>query len=81
MQPTAALPSTINVLFDAGGETFTQEVRLNGELDRVRWVTGVYYLNIDLDTGVAITADPDYLFLPLAGVPWEDMALTQPPHR
>ncbi|HLF29807.1 MAG TPA: TonB-dependent receptor [Xanthomonadales bacterium] len=69
--------STINVLFDAEAETFTQEVRLNGELDRLRWVTGVYYLNISLDTGVSITADPNYLFLPLVGVPWEDTALTE----
>lgn len=68
--------STINVLFDAASETFSQEIRLDGELDRIRWVTGVYYLDIDLDAGVSITADPNYLFLPLAGVPWEDTALT-----
>lgn len=69
--------STINVLFEAEAETFSQEVRLDGELDRLRWVVGAYYLNIDLNTGVSITADPNYLFLPLAGVPWEDTALTQ----
>lgn len=69
--------STINVLFDAQAETVTQEVRIDGETDRTRWVAGVYYLNIDLDNGVAITADPNYLFLPLVGVPWEDTALSQ----
>ncbi|MEJ8566136.1 TonB-dependent receptor [Elongatibacter sediminis] len=69
--------STINVLFEAEADTFTQEVRLNGEFDRTRWVAGAYYLNIDLETGVSITADPQDLFLPLAGVPWEDTALTQ----
>lgn len=69
--------STINVLFDAQAQTFSQEVRLNGELDRARWVVGAYYLNIDLETGVAITADPDYLFVPLVGAPWEDTALTR----
>lgn len=69
--------STINVLFDAQAQTVTQEVRIDGETARSRWVAGVYYLNIDLDNGVAITADPNYLFLPLVGVPWEDTALSQ----
>jgi iron complex outermembrane receptor protein len=69
--------STINVLFDAQAETFTQEVRIDGATERTRWVAGAYYLNIDLDNGVAITADPNYLFLPLVGVPWEDTALSQ----
>ena len=27
--------------------SFTQEIRLNGETDRTRWVAGFYYLNID----------------------------------
>lgn len=27
--------------------SFTQELRLNGETDRTRWVAGFYYLNID----------------------------------
>jgi iron complex outermembrane recepter protein len=69
--------STINVLFDAQAETWTQEIRLNGESDRTRWVGGVYYLGIDLDAGVAITADDNFLFQPLVGAPWEDTALTQ----
>lgn len=30
--------------------SFTQEIRLNGETDRMRWVTGFYYLNIDADS-------------------------------
>ena len=68
--------STINVLFDAEAETFTQELRLSGETDRTRWVAGAYYLYIDLDNGVSITADENYLFLPLVGAPWEDTALT-----
>lgn len=69
--------STVEALFDAGAETFTQELRLNGELDRTRWVAGLYYLNIDLDAGFSITADPNTLFLPLVGMPWEDTALSK----
>ncbi len=30
--------------------SFTQELRLNGESDIIRWVAGVYYLNIDTDS-------------------------------
>lgn len=28
-------------------DTFSQELRLNGESERMRWVTGLYYLSID----------------------------------
>ena len=31
-------------------ESISQEVRLNGETERMRWVLGLYYLNIDNDT-------------------------------
>lgn len=31
-------------------QSFTQELRLNGETERMRWVTGLYYLNIDNDS-------------------------------
>ena len=30
--------------------SFTQELRLNGETDRSRWVAGFYYLNIDSES-------------------------------
>ncbi|MGA0104592.1 MAG: TonB-dependent receptor, partial [Steroidobacteraceae bacterium] len=30
--------------------SLTQEFRLNGESDRMRWVAGLYYLNIDTDS-------------------------------
>ena len=30
--------------------SFTQEIRLNGETERTRWVAGFYYLNIDSDS-------------------------------
>ena len=68
--------STINVLFEADAETVSQELRLNGETDRLRWVAGLYYLNIDLTTGVSITADDTDLFQPLLGAAWEDTART-----
>ena len=69
--------STVEALFDADADQFSQELRLNGELDRTRWVAGLYYLNINLDSGFSITADDNNLFLPLVGVPWEDTALSK----
>lgn len=69
--------STVEGLFDAGATTWTQELRLNGEGDRSRWVTGAYYLYVDLASNFSLPAEPNSLFEPLAGVPWEDVALTQ----
>ncbi len=39
--------------------SFTQELRLNGEGDNSRWLLGFYYLNIDADSdnGLKISAD------------------------
>lgn len=50
---------------DAQTDQFSQEVRLNGELDRARWVAGLYYLWIDNKTtnGLALPANS-----PLFGV-------------
>ena len=31
-------------------DSFSQEVRINGEVDNMRWVAGLYYLNIDADS-------------------------------
>lgn len=69
--------TTVNAMFDAEATTWTQELRLNGQSDRMRWVTGLYYLNIDLWSNFSLPAEPNSLFLPLVGVPWEDAALTK----
>jgi len=69
--------SSINVLFESEADTFSQELRINGSTDNTRWVTGLYYLNVDLSADSAITADQNYLFVPLVGAPWEDAALTE----
>jgi len=41
--------------------SFTQEFRLNGESDRMRWVTGFYYLNIDADSDNGLKFAPNSL--------------------
>lgn len=72
----APVPQSI---YQSQAETtqFSQEVRLNGELERARWVAGIYYLNIDNSTvnGLALPANsPLFGFVapgvvaPLAGL-------------
>jgi iron complex outermembrane receptor protein len=40
-------------------EQFSQEIRLSGETERVRWVTGGYYLRIRGDYGTGVTLRSD----------------------
>lgn len=63
-----------NVDIQATHETFSQEVRLSGESDRVDWSVGAFYLNIDARTlsGLSFPADSPitFMFGPLVtGVP------------
>ncbi|MBI2993072.1 MAG: TonB-dependent receptor [Gammaproteobacteria bacterium] len=60
-EDTDASPnSLIQVDFNAVPEQFTQELRLAGETDRLRWQGGFYYFNWDVegDYHLRITADP-----------------------
>jgi iron complex outermembrane recepter protein len=68
--------TTVNVLFNATAQQFTQELRLNGEANRFRWVTGLYYLHVNINSQYALAADSDSLFLPLVGVPWDDASIS-----
>lgn len=54
-------------------QQFSQELRLNGETDRLNWTAGLYYLDIDNDTGSGL--DPIDFGPFLAGV---DPATGQP---
>ena len=69
--------STTNTMFEAKAETFTQELRLNGEFERGNWVAGVYYLNIDVAARTAITAEETSLFQPFVGAAWGDATISQ----
>ncbi len=52
--------------------SFTQEIRLNGESDRMRWVAGFYYLNIDTDSDNGLKFAPNSLGEdPLLGGPFD----------
>ena len=67
----------INVLHDSKGKTFSQEIRLHGEFDRTRWVTGLYYLYDDRSPKNAIVIDSESLWLPLFGVPVGDTNVSE----
>jgi iron complex outermembrane recepter protein len=41
--------------------SLTQEIRLSGDTDRMRWVTGFYYLNIDTDSDNGLKFAPNSL--------------------
>jgi iron complex outermembrane receptor protein len=50
----------INTIAQAETTSYSEELRLLGAADRWRWVTGVYYLNIDADvptTGIWLPVD------------------------
>ena len=43
----------LNVLFKVDSLTIAQELRLSGETEKTRWVTGLYYLHVDNKTEAA----------------------------
>ena len=48
----------LEVSLAAEHDTFAQELRLNGELERARWVAGFYFLSIDVTTSQALGFGP-----------------------
>ena len=49
--------------------SLTQEIRLNGETDRSRWVAGFYYLNIDTESDNGLKAPVNSILDTFVGVP------------
>jgi len=49
--------------FGQEADQFTQELRVNGETDRLRWVAGLYYIDIDSDNFLGFHLPP-----PIVGV-------------
>lgn len=50
-------------------QSFTQELRLNGETDRMRWVGGFYYLGIDNDSDNGLKGPVNSILATGAGIP------------
>lgn len=59
-------------------DQFSQELRLSGEQDLMRWMVGFYYLDFESDSGgtVALDAGPQATFIPAGPVPFP--AFTDP---
>jgi iron complex outermembrane receptor protein len=55
--------------------TFTQELRLNGETDRMHWVAGLYYLNIDNKSDNGLKASFNSVFPTAIGAPPVDIGV------
>jgi len=70
------IPQSI-VMNDNETETFSQELRLNGEGDRYRWVAGFFFLHIDNENAIGLGFSPDSPITQLFGVgPFESDAFS-----
>jgi iron complex outermembrane receptor protein len=76
-----AVPWTI-INIEATHNVYSQELRLSGKSDRLKWSAGAFYLNIDADTAGALTWPGDspitFMFGPLVtgtpGLAWDSPA-------
>ena len=57
----------VQVEFHAMTEQFTQELRLAGESDRMRWQTGLYYFNWDVESDYRLVLVPDFFVIDVNG--------------
>lgn len=56
---------SIDFFYDQDFTQFSQELRLNGETDRLTWIAGLYYMDIDVDTASGI---PNFNIAPFLGL-------------
>ena len=59
--------SFFNFFLTTDAEQTSQEFRLDGETDNFNWVTGVYYLGLDLDDSNGVISDPFFGPVPTPG--------------
>jgi len=59
----------LNTFIANEAEQFSQEIRISGESERMRWVGGFYYLNIDGDYGSGFTVDSTQEILEGGNIP------------
>jgi iron complex outermembrane receptor protein len=71
MDVDAAVYAQSMFIGQADVDTFTQELRLDGATERLNWVAGVYYLDIDnaTDNGLAFEATSPFSSPLIFGVP------------
>lgn len=70
MDVDSAPMNQLSVFFDAEVWQFTQEIRLQGESDNMRWVTGLYAMHVDYDNAIGFKSltGSTLLLPPTAGV-------------
>ncbi len=67
--------SFFNFYLTTDVDQFSQEIRLDGETDRLKWVTGFYYLNLDIDDSNGGITDP---FIGPATTPGAEAGINNP---
>lgn len=68
-------PYTLNFFLTTDAEQFSQEVRINGETDTMKWVGGLYYLDLDINDSNGAITDP---FIGPAPTPGAEAGLHNP---
>ena len=70
MDVDSAPMNQLSVWFDANVDQISQEFRLSGATDRMRWLTGVYFLHVEYDNNIGFKAlDNAPLLLPPGTLP------------
>ncbi len=76
IEDSDASPAPVfNFFLNTDAEQTSQEIRLNGEAEGFKWVTGVYYLKLDLDDSNGAISDP---FVGPAPTPGAEAGLQNP---
>jgi iron complex outermembrane recepter protein len=76
IEDSDASPAPVfNFFLNTDAEQTSQEIRLSGDTDNFNWVTGVYYLGLDLDDSNGAITDP---FVGPAPTPGAEAGLQNP---
>ncbi|MBK8309066.1 MAG: TonB-dependent receptor [Gammaproteobacteria bacterium] len=67
--------SFFNFFLNTGAEQTSQELRLDGDTDRLKWVAGLYYLKLDINDNNGAISDP---FVGPATTPGAEAGLLNP---
>jgi len=70
MDVDSAPMNQLSVWFDANVDQFSQEFRLGGSIEKLRWLAGLYYLDVDYKNNIGFKAlDNAPLLLPPGTLP------------
>jgi iron complex outermembrane receptor protein len=76
IEDSDASPAPVFSFFlNTDAEQFSQEIRLDGEINKLKWVAGLYYLDLDIDDNNGAVTDP---FVGPAETPGAEAGLVNP---